>query len=117
VSSSGVTNWFNVSLLSLLIGANLVVLMRSAVSWNILHNLSISVCKVGLGIVNNGPDLIAVVRFFAAVTICSSGVILGTLKRLLSDQWKVLTMEVPLVLGLKMVKHLQWSIAGPTSHP
>ena len=52
-----------------------------------------------------------------AVVNCSSRVILGAVKRLHWDQWKVLEIDVPFVLELSAAEHLQWSIDGPTSHP
>ena len=42
----------------------------------------------------------------AAVVNCSSGVVLGGVKRLHWDQLKVLAMVIPFVLGLNTVKHL-----------
>ena len=47
----------------------------------------------------------------------ASGVILGDVKRLHWNQWSVLAMTVPFVLGLNTVKHLQWHVAGPISYP
>ena len=51
-------------------------------------------------------DRRAVARSAAATVNCSSGVILGTLNLLDSDQWKVWAIDVPFVLGLNIVKHL-----------
>ena len=66
-------------------GDNLLVMICSDSSWNILHNLSMFNYAELSGRLIKGPDVNADVRFWAAVTICSSGVILGALNLLLLD--------------------------------
>ena len=81
-------------------------IIASVASWKIVHSYSTLDLRLLSGSWRNDLVLIAWARSFAAVTICSSAVILGQLNLLHSDQWNVFTMLDLRVFGLYTVKHL-----------